>query len=741
MKYGEPGFDPMTEGTAVTVDDSPNTTLTGLIADTEYEAYVKSICDTNDESIYTLPITFSTLCEATTVPFTQDFEEVTAPDLPNCGTSENLSGNNWETYNQSSNGFDSNVLRYKYASGPADAWYYTQGITLDAGTDYQISYKYGNNSTNYTEKLKVSYGTSPVAADMTIELANHPDVNSATAQTDVLSFSVTTSGVYYFGFHAYSESNQFYLYVDDIELIVSPSCATPTNIVANNISEASAEISWTENGAATEWEIVYGEPDFDPTTDGTSITDSDDLGETITNLDPETEYDVYVRAICGTDGNSDFSNVMTFITLPVPPANDDLCDAMVLTVDEACAGGTTYTNTGATAQTDEPEGSCWYSATNGKTVWFNFEAPVGGNVTVTTDIAGATLTDTHIAIYEAATDCADLSTLGTEVGCDEDGGDIVGSGYTSVATMTGLTAGETYYVQVSGYGGSEGDFCIEVNDDSINCLAPTDITFANTNDTSTEVTWTENGDATEWEIIYGMTGFEPMTGDESTTISDNDGTLGETLSGLTPETGYDVYVRALCDDGESVLAGPASFTTEAVPCEIPTGITFDNVDDTSADISWTENGDATEWEILYGAPGFDPLTEGTSIIDIDAIGETLNDLTSETTYEVYVRAICGEDNMSDWTAPVEFTTQELSVANQLFASFTYYPNPVRSELTLKSTTQIEQVNLYNLLGQQVLNTKPSSLEVQLNMDSLPAGVYLMKVNIQGSQKTFRLIKD
>src|SRR5690606_13018101 len=80
---------------------------------------------------------------------------------------------------------------------------------------------------------------------------------------------------------------------------------------------------------------------------------------------------------------------------------------------------------------------------------------------------GGILTDTHIAIYEAPTDCTDLSTLGTEVGCDEDGGSIVGWGYTSVATMTGLTACDTYYIQVDGYSSSTGTFGIEVHDDGL----------------------------------------------------------------------------------------------------------------------------------------------------------------------------------------------------------------------------------------------------------------------------------
>src|SRR5690606_7342712 len=44
---------------------------------------------------------------------------------------------------------------------------------------------------------------------------------------------------------------------------------------------------------------------------------------------------------------------------------------------------------------------------------------------------------------------------------------IVGWGYTSVATMTGLTAGDTYYIQVDGYSSDTGTFGIEVHDDGL----------------------------------------------------------------------------------------------------------------------------------------------------------------------------------------------------------------------------------------------------------------------------------
>src|SRR5699024_6532111 len=168
------------------------------------------------------------------------------------------------------------------------------------------------------------------------------------------------------------------------------------------------------------------------------------------------------------------------------------------------------------------------------------------------------------AVYESPADCSDLTSLDDPIGCaDQNGGP--DSDFSAVITLGGLTAGDTYYVQVDGAGSSEGTFCIEVQDNG-GCVAPSDISHENISYDSVDISWTSNGGETTWEIIYGPEGFDPDT--EGTSVIDDDGEIGQTLSGLNPETEYDVYVRAICgEDEESELAGPEHFTTEVAPPE------------------------------------------------------------------------------------------------------------------------------------------------------------------------------
>lgn len=84
--------------------------------------------------------------------------------------------------------------------------------------------------------------------------------------------------------------------------------------------------------------------------------------------------------------------------------------------------------------------------------------------------------------------------------------------------------------------------------------------------------------------------------------------------------------------------------------------------------------------------------------------------------------------------------QEMSVDNQIFEDFSFYPNPVENQLNLNANAQIESVEIFNLLGQSVIKENPNTVDIQLNTQALQTGVYMMKVTIDGSQKTFKIVK-
>lgn len=456
--YGEYGFDPETEGQSLFVEENTQVYLENLESGTTYQVFIKTHCTPTDESEHSFAATFTTDCTIQDVPFVQDFESAIVPSLPNCATSDNAgNGNNWETYDESQDSnpiMNSKVLRYKFdIFNSANAWYFTNGINLQTGINYQISYRFANNTanTNFFEKLKVGFGSVVAAADMQI-IADHPHISDAIPESHMVVFSVPADGVYYFGFNAYSNFNASVLYVDDIEIDLGPICPSPTNLYYTNLSHESVDFTWEGYQTTSQWQVKYGFYGFDPQSSG--INSFEITGEPeihISGLQTDTFYDVYVRSNCGEGEFSDWEGPKTFKTKITPPSNNLLCDAQPLEWNQECAEGD-FANLGAFSEPNEPEACFNYP---GKTVWFSFQAPENGEVTLLSDFFDPVLTS-QLAVFEAPTDCADPLSLGAEIAC---------AGYSSNIFISNLIPGETYYLQVAANSNQAGTFCIEVQVD------------------------------------------------------------------------------------------------------------------------------------------------------------------------------------------------------------------------------------------------------------------------------------
>jgi Secretion system C-terminal sorting domain len=75
------------------------------------------------------------------------------------------------------------------------------------------------------------------------------------------------------------------------------------------------------------------------------------------------------------------------------------------------------------------------------------------------------------------------------------------------------------------------------------------------------------------------------------------------------------------------------------------------------------------------------------------------------------------------------------------SAFTYFPNPVKNTLTLNAQNSIEKVVMYNVLGQEVLRVNPNTVDSEIDMSSLVDGTYFVKVSINNSTETIRVIKQ
>lgn len=92
-----------------------------------------------------------------------------------------------------------------------------------------------------------------------------------------------------------------------------------------------------------------------------------------------------------------------------------------------------------------------------------------------------------------------------------------------------------------------------------------------------------------------------------------------------------------------------------VSCFPPADLAVAGVTSSSAQVSWTAVEPATAWDVEYGPAGFDPGS-GTLIPSVTSTFALLEGLNYDSSYDVYVRGACDEDNSSVWEGPVSFTT-------------------------------------------------------------------------------------
>lgn len=113
-------------------------------------------------------------------------------------------------------------------------------------------------------------------------------------------------------------------------------------------------------------------------------------------------------------------------------------------------------------------------------------------------------------------------------------------------------------------------------------------------------------------------------------------------------------------------------------------------------------------------------------------------------------AIWGSDGATDDAEDFDFhvgafrVVETTSLSTSTFeneAAFTYFPNPVKNTLTLNAQNTIEDVTMYNMLGQEVLRVAPNTVDSEVDMSALQNGTYFVKVTINNVTKTVRVIKQ
>ncbi|WP_010522901.1 fibronectin type III domain-containing protein [Aquimarina agarivorans] len=614
--YGERGFNTSNSFTKFTTTNP--VILTDLLPETSYEVYLRALCGIGDNSEFIGPVSFVTGCDALPVPFFEDFTNEF--NIPNCWLADNnpltwkvgtyFDINNNQIIPDRSN--PSNP-RYLFKENNTDTmatkYLYSPYFNITDLTTPSLSFSINSRSNSDTANTRLIVDFFDGSSWNTIANIEELTIGWKDIYLNLSSFTITGEIRFRFNIiHLTANNNAGNLLIDNISLNELPSCFNPSQLIASDINTESATISWQTGHAESEWEIQYGEIGFEVET-GTTLAVQTTPEIQLTNLNSNTAYDVYVRANCElSDGYSDWIGPVSIQTL----AN-------------FCNGDHFYDTGGAFGTYDNNENTTTIIA----------PANDGDRVRVRFNSLSLESCCDRLTVYDGPdTSFPLLNNFGSTPGED-----IIASHESGTLTFVFTSDGS-----VTEAGWDAVVFCEPIP----NCSAPIDFTNKLVSAKEAEFSWNAIGSDSNWTLEYGQSGFELGNGIEVTT---NNTTV--TITNLLPDTNYDIYIKTSCDlGGFSDLVGALNFTT-LIACPSPTNFTNRVVSDSSATVIW-DNLFSNEWEIEYGELGF---IQGTgTVIQASENSIQIENLESNTIYQAYVRANCGDDGFSAWSQLLSFTT-------------------------------------------------------------------------------------
>ena len=347
-----------------------------------------------------------------------------------------------------------------------------------------------------------------------------------------------------------------------------------------------------------------------------------------------------------------------------PIANDDCSSAIALTVNSDLECGTVTSGSVEFATDSGSTNTCSMFAHADDDVWYSFVATSESHVVSLSNVSGS-YTDLYHALY-----AGDCNTLGDPIKCSD----------SNTSETTGLTIGNTYYVQVYTY-------------------------------TATA------GQNTSFDICVG-TPPPPPTNDNCSGVID--------LASLTsPVSGSTTYAS-----NDFILGCLSSSSAKDViySIQVPDGATLS--------IGQTSNAYDSKHSLRYGntCPG-DQLIVCTDDSDIQTETWENNTGADQTVYWIQ-SAYSGS---GDYT--LAWTMTPLSIDDQTLKQFTYFPNPVNDMLTIRAQKDVDDITVYNMLGQVVKQQTPNTMDCTVDLSAMQSGAYFVQISIDNTVETVRVLKN
>lgn len=599
-------------GIGVIYNGLPPYVVSGLLPITSYKFYVRALCSTGYTSIWAGP--------------SEIFTTTVAP--PECGGNFLDSGAIAADYSTNEN-ITTTICP---TANPLQKVTVTFN-TFDTEEEFDGLYVYNGNAAVLTSLIP---STNP-AANVPGGIAGSywgttiPGPFTSTSADGCLTFVFRSDGFV---------TNPGW--TSSITCALPPACQQPTTLTTANITTTSVQLGWNSPGTATLWQVIavaQGSPA--PLATETGWTAAPTNPFTLGGLIPGTVYDYYVRGNCGTtDGVSLWSGPVTFSTVPTcpPPAS--------LTVSAVLA---------TSAQLDWPN-------VNPSVSW-QVLALICGSPAPNAASTGWFPSTTNSYLYTALlpTTCYDFYVRGV---CSD----------TDISFWTPVTSATTQALPpVCGgnfvdSGGTTGDYSNSEDITTTICPDAANPTYQVT------VTFTAFSTEANWDGLYVFDGNSitapqiPSANGPGNVPGGLAGSFwGTTIPGPFTSSSVDGCLTFRFRSDASVFR-PGWITdiicTPAPTCRKPNALTATTVTSTEIIVEWNQfpNPDtsvATAWQILVlpcGSP--EPTAASTGFIDnVTGSPFTILNLTPNTCYDIYIRAVCSPTDSSVWVGIENIRTQ------------------------------------------------------------------------------------
>lgn len=113
-------------------------------------------------------------------------------------------------------------------------------------------------------------------------------------------------------------------------------------------------------------------------------------------------------------------------------------------------------------------------------------------------------------------------------------------------------------------------------------------------------------------------------------------------------------------------------------------------------------------------------------------------LTAAMNGSVWVTATANDGTGIADSAEITITGQTIGLEEQALYGFTIYPNPVENELMVDAEVSVENIAIFNMMGQRMNGLTLTSGSI--NVSELSAGTYIIRATVNGETLESRFIK-